>query len=341
MMAADPLPVLLYAVGFPRWKRQIVREFLQSSAVRFVRCPEDAPADATLVVWGQAYLDAPRPVIRMEDAFLRSVGLGADLIRPLSLVLDRRGMYYDATSSSDLEHLLETTDFSPYLLARASRLRKRVVEQGITKYNSGERTWLRPDRASRVILVPGQVESDASLRYGAPHIRTNMGLLQAVRARNPNAYIIYKPHPDVVAGLRENGEGEEEARCWSDEIVTDAAMGVLLSVVDEVHVLTSLAGFEALLREKPVWCYGQPFYAGWGLTQDLMPVPRRTRHVALDELVAAALILYPTYVSRRTARFTTPEGALDELIEWRREAQNASPWVRNLWRLLFRLWKQL
>jgi capsular polysaccharide export protein len=71
----------------------------------------------------------------------------------------------------------------------------------------------------------------------------------------------------------------------------------LISMVDEVHVNTSLAGFEALLRRKPVTVYGVPFYAGWGLTADLGPVPdRRTARRSLDELVAATLLLYPRYL---------------------------------------------
>ncbi len=334
-------PDPLYAVGFSYVKRPIVRDYFQGSTVRFVGRKEQAPEDAALAVWGQGYRDEKRPVIRLEDAFLRSVGLGADLVRPLSLVMDRSGMYYDSTAPSELEHLLQTTDFSADLLARARRLRERIVEQELTKYNVGSSGWRRPDGATRIILVPGQVESDASIRYGAPGIRSNMGLLQAVREANPSAHVLYKPHPDVLAGLRKKGEGEEEAMRWCDEVVTDAAMGELLSAVDEVHVLTSLAGFEALLRGKIVICYGQPFYAGWGLTNDHAPLARRTGRVTLDELVAGALILYPTYVSRTTGRFTTPERALDELLGWRQKAKAGLPLWRQLLRPALRFWKRL
>ena len=325
-------PKTLYAVGFSRWKKPIVREFCQGTLVQFVGRIEQAPEDGTLAVWGQGHRDEKRSVVRLEDAFLRSVGLGADLIRPLSWVMDRRGLYYDATAPSELEHLLQTTEFSADLVARAQRLRERIVEQGLTKYNVGSSGWRRPEGASRIILVPGQVESDASIRYGAPGIRANMGLLQSVRKANPSAHVIYKPHPDVVAGLRKKGEGEDEAVRSCNEVVIDIAMGELLTVVDEVHTLTSLAGFEALLRGKTVTCYGQPFYAGWGLTHDLVPLTRRTRRLTLDQLVAGALILYPTYVSRTTGKFTTPERALDELLDWRQQ-QNGLP----LWRRFLRL----
>jgi capsular polysaccharide export protein len=46
----------------------------------------------------QAQADAQRiPLWRMEDGFIRSSGLGSDLLAPLSLVLDKTGIYYDAS----------------------------------------------------------------------------------------------------------------------------------------------------------------------------------------------------------------------------------------------------
>ena len=114
-------------------------------------------------------------------------------------------------------------------------------------------------------------------------------------------------------------------------------MGDLLMAVDEVHVLTSLAGFEALLRGKSVTCYGLPFYSGWGLTEDVVPNPRRNRRLSLDELVAGALIEYPVYLSRMSDALITPEQALDELLAWRARAGVAVPWWRKCFRIVLRL----
>jgi capsular polysaccharide export protein len=298
--------------------------------VRSIRHVEHIPQGGTLFLWGSAPLPeglrSDIEVIRVEDGFLRSVGLGAELVRPISWVMDRSGMYYDATRASDLEHLLQSRQFTPQQLARAAALRERISASGITKYSVGHRSWQRP-RHARVILVPGQVESDASLRFGAPALRTNLGLLRAVREANPDGYLLYKPHPDVSAGLRARGQGEQRVRDWCDEVITDVAMGALLERVDEVHVLTSLAGFEALLRSKSVVCYGLPFYAGWGLTRDVVPLARRTRRLKLDELVAAALLIYPTYVSRSSGGCISAEQALDELLAWRdASAPPSRPW---------------
>ncbi|MBC7513839.1 MAG: beta-3-deoxy-D-manno-oct-2-ulosonic acid transferase [Herminiimonas sp.] len=335
------LPAQVFAVGFSFRKRAILRRFLPGTVVRFIDHVPRVPAGATLLLWGSAALpenlaESVR-IVRVEDGFLRSVGLGADLIHPASWVIDGSGIYYDATRPSDLELLLQAGGFDAALLARAALLRQRIADSGLTKYNTGTGSWCRPADASYVILVPGQVESDASIRYGAPAENTNMGLLRAARAAEPGAYIVYKPHPDVLAGLRAAGKGEADAARWCDAIVSDVSMAALLPMVDAVHVLTSLAGFEALLRGKAVTCHGLPFYAGWGLTTDMLGVPRRSRRLSLDQLVAAALIRYPAYVSRATGLRTTPETVLDELIDLRARSGTRLPLWRKMMRHVLRL----
>lgn len=351
-------PGQVYAKGFSLLKRRTVRRFFSGSSVQFTGQNEGVPEGAVLALWGSntqtGHMEQGN-VVRLEDGFLRSVGLGAELVRPLSWVMDRRGIYYDATRPSDLEHLLQNGEFDRELCLRAARLRQRIVLQGVTKYNVGtlksssaesERVHNRnsPYAEQRVILVPGQVETDASIRFGASSIRTNIDLLRAVRRDNPSAYIIYKPHPDVVSGIRAAGKDENKANAYYDELVENVSIHALLTRVDEVHVLTSLTGFEALLRGKHVTTYGQPFYAGWGLTTDRALTEelarRRNRKLTLDELVAGALILYPTYVSDTTGRFTTPERVLDELLEWReRAAEGATMW-RAVLRWLMRAWRE-
>ena len=342
------LPPLVFAHGFSFRKRFILRRFLGDRKVRFISRGRHLPPGSTLLLWGSnaapAGLAPTVRIVRLEDGFLRSVGLGADLIRPLSWVVDGLGIYYDPARPSDLEHILQTAKFSSGLIKRASRLRCRIVKNEITKYNVGAAKWERPTGAKRVILVPGQVETDASVRLGTLDTNTNIGLLKAVRRANHDAYLLYKPHPDVTAGLRAKGPGESEANSWCDEVITDASMGQLLSAVDEVHVLTSLTGFEALLRGKRVVCYGQPFYAGWELTTDMLHVARRTRRLELDELVAGTLILYPVYISCVNGLYSSPEQIVDELLAWQRKyCRSPHSWRRRILRRILCLsarWKE-
>jgi capsular polysaccharide export protein len=340
------LPEPIEAFGFTPWKQRVLRRFLPVRRLRF-RFPWQRPgASAALVaIWGRraqpgllrAVERRRLPLLHVEDGFLRSVGLGADLIDPISWVLDGRGIYYDASAPSDLEHQLAHGHWGEAQLERAARLRRRLVEGAITKYNLSAPAWSRPDGVRRVVLVVGQVESDASIRLGAPGLRGNLALLEAVRRAEPEAYLVYKPHPDVVAGLCREGEGEARAAQWCDELLVEASIQQLFTQIDALHVLTSIAGFEALLRGLEVHTWGLPFYAGWGLTHDRCQAERRGRPLPLEALVHAALIDYPRYVSRHSGLFIEPEQAIDELLEWRA----APPRPLSLRQRIFRHWGRL
>lgn len=333
----------LYCFGFRFWKRSYMRAYLESPGNRIVFAGsaavlEQAADDPTarIVVWGQREpadvreLAARRgvPIWRVEDGFLRSVGLGSDLAMPASLVVDRAGIYYDPTQASDLETILENADFTEPELTRARALRRLVVERGISKYNVGRERTLAPPPGRRVVLVPGQVEDDASIRLGCPGIHTNLGLLEAARAACPDAWIVWKPHPDVLSGNRRGRVDRDRALALCDHVEEEASLATCLAAADEVHTLSSLVGFEGLLRDKRVVVYGLPFYAGWGLTEDRAPLARRTRRRTLDELVAATLLRYPRYLDRATLRFTTPEATIAALV--RERDANASARVMHV-----------
>lgn len=253
-------------------------------------------------------------VLRVEDGFIRSAGLGSGFLPPGSVVADAAGIYYDPSRPSDLETLLRVTEFSPGLLARAGALAGRLVAAGVTKYGAAAEPVHLPDAgARRTILVPGQVADDLSVRLGGGDVGGNRELLRRVRAANPGAFVIYKPHPDVEAGHRAGVVPEADLRRDADLVVRGAPMAALIAAVDEVHTLTSLAGFEALLRRKPVTVYGQPFYAGWGLTVDLVPPPRRGRALSIEELTAGLLLLYARYVDPVTELPCPAEVLLDRI----------------------------
>lgn len=252
---------------------------------------------------------------RVEDGFLRSVGLGVNFAPAASLAVDPLGIHYDPARPSALERILSGTDFDAPLLARAAALRAAITARNITKYNvAGHAAPLPPSPGRPRILVVGQVEDDASIRLGAAEVRTNLGLLAAVRAAHPDAFIAFKPHPDVETGYRRGHVPDREARRFADT-VTRAPIGGLFAQVEALHSITSLAGFEALLRGLSVTCWGRPFYAGWGLTTDMAPPPRRGRALSLDALVAGCLILYPRYHDPVTQLPCTPEIVLERLAD--------------------------
>lgn len=232
-------------------------------------------------------------------------------------------MFEQMLFPNDLEGVLMEMQFTHDMLAQAAGFRQTLVRNGLTRFNGVEPQWRRPVNVERVILVVGQVESDPSLKHGAQSIRTNLGLLKAVAQANADAHIVYKPHPEVWATMQNNDAYRQEVQLWCDESVGDITLSQLLPKVNEVHVMTSLAGFEALLRSKKVSCYGRSFYAGWGLTTDLVPMPERPRQLSLDQLVAGAFFSYPRYMQRLEGRQAWVEEAMHGVHPLRKPAHQS------------------
>jgi capsular polysaccharide export protein len=294
-------------IGFAFWKQSHVAPLLWSgsSQFRFLRNAEGARGGGSVAVWRAKTADGvitdlqcrDIQLVEVEDGFLRSRGLGADCVPPLSITVDRLGAHFDPAQLSELERLLQMERFDQGTLDRARALRRLIVEAGIAKYERGIGTLDRRAADRLHILVPGQVEDDRAVVTGGCGLASNLELLKRVRKQAPEAYVLYKPHPDVLAGHRRGAIADRQCLEFADEIVGEVPVASLIGLVDEVHVNTSLAGFEALLRDKAVTTYGVPFYAGWGLTRDLGPVPaRRTAKRSTDELVAATLLIYPRYL---------------------------------------------
>ena len=316
--------------GMSFWKRNRMRAFLHDGT----RAPPHASSATALAAaarggaiacWSSrlpAGLAAAGMKVRLvEDGFVRSRGLGSGFLPPCSIIVDATGIYYDPAHPSDLETLLRDTHFAPQHLGRARRLIERMVRESVTKYAAGAGQSILPVHGSRRrILVPGQVSDDLSVVRGGAGIAGNADLLSSVRARNPDAVIAYKPHPDVDAGYRAGSIPDAVALRHADIVVRDIPMASLIAAMDEIHTLTSLAGFEALLRGRTVVTYGQPFYAGWGLTEDLVPPARRGRRLTLEELSAGVLLLYPRYLDPVTELPCSAEILLDRLADpavWR------------------------
>lgn len=310
-------------LGVAGWKRPTVDAMLWGGAGAppyAASLPLETGQHSTVIAWKsrtparilERLGAAELPVAEIEDGLIRGRGLGANCVPPLSVVVDYRGIYFDPSQPSDLEQILETADMDSALTDRAARLRQMIVEAGISKYDAGGGTGVESG-AGRRILVVGQVEDDRSVLSGGRG-QTNFELLQRARAIEPDAWLIYRPHPDVEAGHRKGHIPDQQALKVADEVERGGSIGALIERVDGIHCITSQAGFEALLRGKPVTTHGVPFYAGWGLTTDLAEIPpRRTRRRSLDELVAAALILYPRYVDPVTRLPCSPEVLVERI----------------------------
>jgi len=322
----------LYFFNFSPWRMLLLKKFFQNSDREKFLCKdlEDAlqkglsPDGCQIFIFGiksfpkvEKYAqENALKIYRVEDAFIRSVALGSSFSKPYSIVIDSKGIHYNPQKPSDLEDILQNKQFSKDLIERAKKLRKKIVDYKFSKYNHLEhkKIVIKEDSYDKVVLIPGQVEDDMSIKYGAFGL-TNSDLIKLVREKNPDAFIIYKPHPDVLSGNRKGHIEQDNVYKLVDMVIKNISIDSAIEACDEVHTLTSGAGFDALLRGKRVFTYGMPFYAGWGLTIDHRKCKRRTRKLTLEELIAGCIILYPVYLSPKTEKFCEVEQTLDELKE--------------------------
>ncbi len=325
------------------WKKQRIRQMFKpgDSSRIFFNDPDKAidiaqKKNGRLVAWASRIDDEfaqqcaknSVPLSRLEDGFVRSVGLGAAFNLPMSLILDDLGIYYDPRRPSRLEVILQTQDFSEHLKQRARTLIRLLIENEITKYNLAGSSQLpeMPDDKN-IILVPGQVDDDASIRFGGESM-TALDLLKQVRAKNPDAHIIFKPHPDVLSGLRKGLSNPGKALEYADCYIENIPVEQLVMLSNEVHTISSLTGFEALLRNRKVCCYGMPFFAGWGLTEDFRTCKRRNRSLTLEQLVAGTLITYPRYFDPVSKLPCGPELVVKRIMQQKARSPNPSVLTR-------------
>nr|WP_234837792.1 capsular polysaccharide biosynthesis protein [Sinorhizobium meliloti] len=276
-------------------------------------------------VWGFKYPPSLKwfchrfgiPFYRVEDGFIRSVSLGAQRSPPASLIIDSQTLHYDARNASDLEHTLQTYDFAAdeALMERAEKCIRMLLDLRVSKYNLGKRVSLDVlfgPKTRRRVLVIGQVETDASIAFGCDRPVTNNDLVRLAASENADAQIIYKPHPEVLHGTRTGVSNPAEVADISEILKEDIAPADALEGIDHVYTITSLMGFEALLRGIPVTCCGMPFYAGWGVTDDRQISIRRTRSLLPSEIFAGSYILNSRYFHPKTGK----TARLEEIIEY-------------------------
>lgn len=360
----QPWKKTAWAFNVAKWKRPLLRRYLPFHRLRYMALKESIydrhaaismSVNPVFIVWGMIQPDDLTeyaeefniPIVRLEDGFFRSMGLGSEHNPPYSLCIDKTGIYFDSSKPSDLESILANYDFSKdsRLMDEARACLSEIRTHGLSKYNEvipPKAHLLYGPKVKTRILVIGQVEDDQSLLFGCNQIMNNVDLIRLVAQENPDAQIIYKAHPDILAGKRNEISNPQDVAELAEIFETSLTLKDALYEVDRVYTLTSLAGFEALIHGVPVTTIGAPFYSGWGLTDDRQITARRTRKLSLEELFAGAYLLYPKYydpeLRRRSSlldvielfkerlseiKFVTPDRALDRLRPFNFATRNA------------------
>jgi len=255
------------------------------------------------------------PYLAFEDGFLRSVKPGNEE-NPLSIILDRQGIYYNARTPSDLEDMVQARMAHSKPDPAATNAMALLREKRLSKYNSfgtmgladlGLTSASREDR----VLVVDQTAGDASIPGANASSASFAELLTAAVQENPEAVILIKVHPETLTGRK--------AGHFSEQILNSLAQSVpeigksrssgrlrltpepinpweLLEGCARVYCVSSQLGFEALMAGCKVVTFGQSFYSGYGLTDDRSPNPvARRSNASLEALFSALYFDYCHY----------------------------------------------
>ena len=310
-------PQQLVAMDLEKKKQTLVKKFLQGSDITFVSSAQKAciPSGATTLVWGASHretADKQNSAISVENGFLSFIGLGGADAASLSLIVDDIGIYYDASRPSRLEHIIRTQELTTAQLERACNLRSQIRTLRLSTSDRHFDIWQRPASAKKVILIIGEDENAPSIKLGSPELKSNNELIQQVRHMHKDAYILYKPHQNTQDTSTEKKPKNTKNMLYNEEI-GNVDIDKLFTQIDELHTITSCIGFAALLQGIKVTCHGLPFYAGWGLTTDVLACERRDKFLSIDELAYAALVSYPRYMLCDKPIFVEPEIAIQQL----------------------------
>jgi len=314
----------IYFINISLWKQKTLKDIFKTDInnVLFISIKELSRINQTnnnlFVVWGINNLEKIKDIYPdkkfsvIEDGFIRSKALGSDLSPPLSIVYDEIGIYFDPRSESGLERLISTYSLTDMDKKEGFNIKKTLLENNISKYNISvniEDDIYSKNPKKKIKIIIGQVEDDASIIFGSNSIKTNLDLLKEVfNSKEENDLLIYKPHPDVTVGNRVGSIDINVANLYCDYIDSVTPISNILKHNNiEIHTITSLTGFENILRGNKTYCYGNPFYAGWGFTYDMeMPqyIKNRRKDLSINDFFTYSYIKYPIYYSNISGELT-------------------------------------
>ncbi|MEC8566727.1 MAG: glycosyltransferase family 29 protein [Pseudomonadota bacterium] len=236
----------------------------------------------------------------VEYGLISSMHLPSEKQFNFSLILDDQGIFYDTTAASKIHSLLlnDADIFSAELSERANSAIAQITAHNITKYNNSPNIELPQKPAGQHrILVIDQTAGDNSIIFGQCEQYSFRDMLQHA-LEQPNAEVVLKIHPETAAGAKEGNLTAIEDLLNHPQLHVIQEQCNIVSLIkqaDEVYVMTSGVGLEALFLDKPVRCFGVPFYAGWGLTTDMVTVSAPRRPLTKQALFAAVFFKYHTF----------------------------------------------
>ncbi|WP_081377095.1 glycosyltransferase [Rhizobium etli] len=236
--------------------------------------------------------------------------------RALGFMIDDMGYYFDARQPSRIERTLNDPSFvlTEAETSRARAAISRICAERITKYNRYIDS--APYHLERdAVLIIDQKKGDASIEFSGATDQTFADMLDAAIRDNPGKPVYFKRHPDSI--YRNMNSYRDRTRSAVTVLPDDVSIGAIIDQCEAVYTVSSQVGFEALMRNKRVVTFGIPFFSGWGLTDDRMPISRRTMRRSIEEIFYVSCIKQSIYVDASSGALVEIEKIIDIILQMR------------------------
>jgi capsular polysaccharide export protein len=202
-----------------------------------------------------------------------------------------------------------------------------IILNGLSKYNCQMSKIPKSVLGvlNHSVLVIDQAYGDQSIVSSNADDSTFYEMLITAVKENPRKNIFVKVHPESQTGGR--------GGFYTDSVINKAIKETgrkifkltepvnpinLLKLVDKVYTCSSGFGFEALMCRKPVVCFGIPFYARLGLTDDRNPKAQEKIMITrIEELVRIVFDKFSVFRDTYTNKVISVDRALNYIVDLR------------------------
>ena len=246
------------------------------------------------------------PYYALEDGFVKSLSQGRWKEQEIifSLIIDRQGIYYNSAAPSELESIICDTvnseNFEQYS-SQGAKLISLITSNNIVKFNvrsstSENGSSIKIIAKDSSVLLIDQTFGDSSVVLGnASKESFDQMLSDAISKYGPDNVFV-KIHPNVINRKAKGYFSLHRLRQSKVHIISsDVNTAQLLKIFKNVYVVTSGTGYEALMAGCHVTCYGEPFYSGYGLTEDKKTSTQIRRIKKLNRPLTIKLLAYAIF----------------------------------------------
>ncbi len=152
-----------------------------------------------------------------------------------------------------------------------------------------------PSGRKKVVILDEEKQNRFKLKKVMASEKTFFEMISAAKKNHPGA-AFFLLEPKTVRSDKKKGYLRKVAEANGVQVLQNDVSSIsILSQADVVYTVASQLGLDAIFLGKKIYCFGMPFYAGWGLTKDSIKLDRRNVKRSREEIFAAFCLFMTRY----------------------------------------------